>query len=90
MKDCLVTEVDINNKKYFFNCPYGSPSQNPDKLVQFCTHFNLLLSNINNLYPTCSVLTGDFNVKCSQWCVSDKNNATSIELGYIRTASGYS
>ena len=32
---------------------------------------------------------GDFNAKYSEWCTSDKNNSTSIELDGITTTSGY-
>ena len=55
MKDCLVTEV-----------------------------------NVNNLCATCSILIGNFNAKCSEWCASDKNNAAGLELDNIMTTSGYS
>ena len=55
VKDCLVTEINVNNKKCFSMCLYRSPCQNHDELERFCTHFNLLLSNINNLHPTCSM-----------------------------------
>ena len=55
MKDCLVTEV-----------------------------------NVNNLCATCSILIGNFNAKCSEWCASDKNNAAGLELDNIITTSGYS
>ena len=66
LKDCLVTEINVNNEKCFFTCLYRSPSKNYDNLKHFCTNFDLLLSNINNLYLTYSMVLGDFNVKCSK------------------------
>ena len=63
--------------------------QNHDELEHFCTNFDLLLSNINNLYSTCSIVLGDFNAKCSKWCASDKSNTTGIELDNITMTSGY-
>lgn len=90
MKGCLVTDVNVNNKKCFFTCLYRSPSQNPNKQEQFCTNFDLLLSNINNLYSTSSILIGDFNTKCSKWCASDENNTAGIESDKVVTTSGYS
>ena len=42
-KNCLVTEINVNNEKYFFLCPYRSPSESHDELERFCTNFDLLL-----------------------------------------------
>ena len=64
MKDCLVTEVIVNNEKCFFTCLYRSSSQILDELEQFCANFDLLLPNINNLRVTCSIIIGYFNAKC--------------------------
>ena len=35
IKDCLQTEIIVNNKKCFFTCLYRSPSQGHDKLEHF-------------------------------------------------------
>ena len=87
LKDCLVTEINVNNKKCFFTCLYRPPSQNHDELEHFCNNFDLLLSNMNNPYLTCSIV---FNAKCSKWCPSDKSNtAAGIELDNITMTSGY-
>ena len=51
-------------------------------------YYDLLLSNINNLHLTCSIVLGDFNAKCSKWCASDKNKTARIELDNITVASG--
>ena len=56
LKDCIVTEINVNNDKCFFTCLYRSPSQSHDELERFCANFDLLLSNINDLYPTCSIV----------------------------------
>ena len=56
IKVCLVTEINVNNEKCFFGCLYRPPSQNHDELERFCTNFDLLLSSINNLHPTCSII----------------------------------
>ena len=60
-----------------------------DKLERFCANFDLLLSNINDLHPTCSIVLGNFNAKCSKWCASDRTNSASIELDNITATSGY-
>ena len=80
IKDCLVTEINVNNEKRFFTCLYRSPSQSHDELEGFCTNFDLLLSNINDLHPICSIIVlVDFNAKCSKSCASNKNNSAGIE-----------
>ena len=74
MKDCLVTEINVNKEKCFFTCLYRSPNQSHDDPERFCTNFDLLIFNDNNLHPTCSIVLGDFNAKCSKRCTSDKTN----------------
>ena len=64
VKDCIVTEINVNKEKCFFTCLYRSPIESHDQLERFCANFDLLLSNINDLHRTCSNLPGDFNAKC--------------------------
>ena len=33
----------------------------------FCYNLNLVLSNISDLYPTSSIVIGDFNARTSKW-----------------------
>ena len=42
-------------------------SQNHDEFEDLCTKFDLLMTNINNEFPLCSFITGDFNARCSWW-----------------------
>ena len=67
-----------------------SPSQSHDELGNFCSELNLLLTNINNNQPACSILIGDFNAKCSKWCSSDKNIIAGLEIHNITSMTGYS
>ena len=60
----LVTEICSQGEKCFLTCVYRSPSQNHGEFEDFCTKFDLLMSNINNEFPLCSVITGDFNARC--------------------------
>ena len=87
LKDCLLTEINVNNKKYFFTCLYRSPSQNHDELECICINFDIFFSNINNIYPTSSIVLDDFNAKCSKRCASDKSKA-GIELNNVTMTSG--
>ena len=58
---------------------YSSPSQSHDKFDQFCTKFDLLLSNINHELPLRSIVTRDFNPCCSRWWQNDIANSTGQE-----------
>ena len=89
MQEAIVTEISVENETCFFTCFYRSPSQSHDELENFCSELNLLLTNINNNQPACSILTADFNVECSKCCSSDKNNIAGLEID-ITTTAGYS
>ena len=67
LKECLVMEIRVDQKKFFFSCLYRSPGQKQDEFEEFYNDLNLLLFNINDVNPTLSVTTGDFNAKSSRW-----------------------
>ena len=90
LQECLVTEIIVDNEICFFTCLYRSPNQNHEELESFSSNLDLLISNINNNHPTCSILIGDFNVRSSKWCNSDQINRASRELDNITTSAGYS
>ena len=36
LKECLVTEIRVHKKKFFFSCLYKSPSQTQNEFEEFC------------------------------------------------------
>ena len=64
LDECLVTEIRSQNEKCFLTCIYRSPSPNCDEFDNFCLNFESILNQINNEFPLCSVVTGDFNARC--------------------------
>ena len=84
-----MTEIRSQVEKCFLTCVYRSPSQNHDKLEDFCTKFDLLMSNINNEFPLCSIITGDFNVRCSRWWKNDITNSAGQEIDSLTSSVGY-
>ena len=60
IKDCPVTEINVNNEKCFLMCPYKSLSQNHDVVQGFCTNFDLLVSkimqNVENSVPLIKII----------------------------------
>ena len=80
LHECLVPELRIGKKKCFFTCLYRSSSQTSEEFEDFCTDLNLFLSNINDLNPAFSAITGDFNARLPQWWALDKENNEGREL----------
>ena len=84
----------IGKKKCFFTCLYRYPSQTSDEFEasrasdefeDFCTDFNLFLSNVNDLNPACSV-----NARSSKWWALDKENNEGREISFLTFSAGYS
>ena len=59
LDNCLIIEFRSQNEKCFLTCLYRSPSQSRDEFENFCTKFDILLSQINDELPICSIVTGD-------------------------------
>ena len=76
-------------KKCFLTYIYHSPSQNQDDLKNFCTNFDKLLNNINDELSLCSIVTGDFNARCSTWWKNDTTNLQGQELDSLTLSAGY-
>ena len=75
-----MTEIPSQGKKCFLTCIYCYPSQSRDEFDDFCTKFDLLLSNINEEFPLSSIATGDFNARSSRWWQNDITNSAGQEI----------
>ena len=73
----------------FLTCIYCSPNQSHDNFDDFCTKFDLLLSNINHEFPLCSIVTGDFNARCSRRWQNDITNSAGQEIDSLTLSAGY-
>ena len=74
LPECIVCEVQLNRKKYFFVVIYRSPSQNQTEFDDFTLNFELMLSKMAAENPFCVVITGDFNCRSSQWWENEIEN----------------
>ena len=72
LDNCLVTEIRSQGEKCFLTCIYCSPSQIRDEFYDFCTKFYLILSNINQEFLLCSIVTADFDAR---WWQNDIINS---------------
>ena len=89
LDNCLVTEIRSQNEKYFLICAYLSPSQSQEEFEISCTKFEILLSQINDKFPPCSVVTGDFNACCTNWWKDDITNSTGREIVSLTSSERY-
>ena len=64
-KEALLLEMSCNSKNVMVSVIYLSPSQTNDEFEVFLSNFQMLLDEINNRKPSLSVITGDFNARCS-------------------------
>ena len=83
-KECLVTEIIVNKRFLLYRLPNQAR-----EFEEFCNDLNQLLSHVNNVNVTLSVMTSDFNVKSSQWWSLDKENAEGREINCLTSACGY-
>ena len=87
--NCLVTVTRLENEKCSLTCLYQSTSQNLHEFANSCTNLDTLMDNINDELPTCSILAGDFNGRCSKWCNNDITNANGRALNTLTSSATY-
>ena len=71
LNECLVLEINIQNKKEFVISLYRLPNQSKDEFDQFLLNFEQLMSDRMIQNPHFILVTGDYNVRSSSWW---KNN----------------
>ena len=47
------------------------------------------MSNINNKFPLCSIIAGDFNARYSRWWKNDITNSTGQDTDSLKSSAGY-
>ena len=50
---------------------------------------HIFLSQINDEFPLCSIVTGDFNARCTNWWKDDITNSTGWEIASLTSSAGY-
>ena len=74
LPECIVYEIQLNRKQYFFSVIYRSPSQGPEEFDNFTINFELILSKMHADNTFCVIITGDFNCRSTQWWENDIEN----------------
>ena len=81
--------MNYNNKKVKIYVIYRSPSQTNDEFDTFLSNLQLLLSDINYRKTSLSVVTGDFNSRCSSWWSSDINTTEGLKRFSSTSSNGF-
>ena len=89
-KEAFLLEMNHNNKKVLVSVMYRSPSQNYDEFDSFLSNFQKLLNDIENCKPSLSIVTGDFNSRCSSWWPNDINTPEGLKLYSLTSLNGFS
>ena len=90
LDECIVGEVKVKRSKCFVTCLYRSPNQTADETDAFLSGIDQTWSSIAMESPTCSLVLGDMNAKCTNWWATGINNPCGLELFTISSLLGYS
>ena len=88
LKECLILEVSINNKRGYVVSLYRSPSQTPDEFDSFITNLEKIVVDISRSNPHFLLLIGDFNARSSNWSSNDTTTAEGAQLDYFTSLYG--
>ena len=71
---CIISEIQLDRKKYFFVVVHGSPGQSHVEFENFMNTFEQMLTMLAAENPYSTIITGDFNCRSSQWWENDIDN----------------
>ena len=88
LRECLILEVNVRNKKGYLVSLYRSPNQNPDEFELFLTNLENLLVDITNRNPHFMLLLGEFNAKSKTWFINDQSSREGTQLESLTFLNG--
>ena len=88
--ECLVLEINIQNKKDFVISLYRSPNQSKDEVDKFQLNFAQLTSDRMSQNSHFILVTGNFNVRTSSWWKNDLTTSEGNQLDAITSSYGLS
>ena len=89
LKECLVMKIIVDQKSFFSRVCIDHRVRFKMSL-EFEEFRNDLLSDVNDVSATLSVITSYFKVKSSRWWTLDKDNTEGQEIDSLMSACGYS
>ena len=88
LKECLILEVSINNKRSYVVSLYRSPNQTSDEFDSFITNLENLVVDISRSNRHFLLLIGELNAKSSNWSSNDTTTAEGAQLDYFTSLYG--
>ena len=89
LSECIVCELDFDNKKCILIILYRSPSQTPFEFQNFLLNFENVLEFVRNINPLLCVVIGDFNAKSHSWYANDVTSIEGTEIEGLTSAFGF-
>ena len=80
IEQCILCEINIQNTTGYATVIYRPPSQSSNEFEEFLVNFDKLLSQVNMVRSSFTVILGDFNARSGSWWSDD---ITSFEGSYI-------
>ena len=90
LNEYFIFEVPIKNKRGYAVSLYRSPSQTQDKFDIFLINLEQLIGDIITKNPLCVLITGDFNVRSSNWWKNDLSTSEGTQVDLLTTSNGLS
>ena len=90
LNECLVLEINIQNKKGYVISLYRSPSQSKDEFDHFLLNFEQLISDRMRHNPPFMLVTGDFNLRSSSCRKNDLTTSEGSQVDAITLPYGLS
>ena len=88
LPECLVCEINYDNKKIFIITLDRSPSQSTDEFDEFLRILERIVDNINQYNTYFTLITGDFNARCNRWWENDSNNTEGVSIDNLTSSYG--
>ena len=90
LNECLIFEVSIKNKRGYVVSLYRSPSQTQDEFDIFLINLEQSIGDIIVKNPLFVLITGDFNVRSSNWWKNDLSTSEGTQVDSLTTFYGLS
>ena len=88
LPECLVCEINYDNKKIFIITLHRSSSQSNDKFDEFLRGFEGVIDYINRCNPYFTLITGDFNASWNRCWENDSNNTEGVSIDNLTSSYG--
>ena len=89
IEQCILCEINIQNKTGYVAVIYISPSQSSNEFVEFLVNFEKLLNQVNMLKSSFTVILGDFNARSQSWWSDDITSFEGSHIDSLTTTYGF-